>query len=63
MLINSNTAQALEDQRARFKIQTRELGAQIKYLMAKCARESTFKNALCLQKRYLLLLVGGMSLK
>lgn len=31
-------------------------------MKAKFTRESTFRNGLALQKRYLLLLVGGMSL-
>lgn len=39
------------------------MATQIQYLKAKYTRESTFRNALALQKRYLLLLVGGMSLK
>jgi hypothetical protein len=53
----------LEEQRAKFKAQTRDLAAQIRYLKAKFTRESTFRNGLALQKRYFLLLVGGMSLK
>ncbi|RSH95361.1 hypothetical protein EHS25_000448 [Saitozyma podzolica] len=53
---------ALEEQRARFKAQTRDLAAQIRYLKAKFTRESIFRNGLALQKRYFLLLVGGMSL-
>lgn len=64
MLIHcSDTQTALSEQRARFKAQTRDLGAQIRYLKAKFTREATFRNGLSLQKRYLLLLVGGMSLK
>jgi hypothetical protein len=61
-LTTSDTQSALEDQRARFKASTRDLAAQIRYLKAKYTRESTFRNGLGLQKRYLLLLVGGMSL-
>ena len=57
------TKDALDEQRARFKAQSRDLAAQIRYLKAKYTRESTFRNGLSLQKRYLLLLVGGMSLK
>jgi hypothetical protein len=60
---NSGAQLALEEQRARFKAQTRDLAAQIRYLKAKFTRESTFRNGLALQKRYFLLLVGGMSLK
>ncbi|WVF65682.1 hypothetical protein IAT40_000413 [Kwoniella sp. CBS 6097] len=59
---DSGVSEALADQRARFKSQSRELATQIRYLKAKYTRESTFRNALSLQKRYLLLLVGGMSL-
>lgn len=59
----SGLSQALTDQKARFKSQTKDLAAQIHYLKAKYTRESTFRNGLALQKRYLLLLVGGMSLK
>ncbi len=57
------TVSGLDEQRSRFKAQTRELAAQIRYVKAKYTRESTFRNALSVQKRYLLLLVGGMSLK
>jgi hypothetical protein len=39
------------------------LAVQIQYLMAKFTRETMFRKDLALQKRYLLLLVGGMSLK
>ena len=53
---------ALEAQRARFKVQIADLAVQIRYLKAKFTREATFRNALSLQKRYLLLVVGGMSL-
>ncbi|WVQ93329.1 hypothetical protein IAU59_000397 [Kwoniella sp. CBS 9459] len=59
---HSDMADVLADQKARFKTQSRELATQIRYLKAKYTRESTFRNALSLQKRYLLLLVGGMSL-
>nr|XP_019009710.1 uncharacterized protein I206_05270 [Kwoniella pini CBS 10737]OCF48491.1 hypothetical protein I206_05270 [Kwoniella pini CBS 10737] len=59
---NSDLPQALIDQKAHFKLQSRSLASQIRYLKAKFTRESTFRNALSLQKRYLLLLVGGMSL-
>nr|XP_019047925.1 hypothetical protein I302_04545 [Kwoniella bestiolae CBS 10118]OCF26855.1 hypothetical protein I302_04545 [Kwoniella bestiolae CBS 10118] len=55
-------SQALIDQKTHFKTQSRSLASQIRYLKAKFTRESTFRNALALQKRYLLLLVGGMSL-
>ena len=54
---------AMEGQKMRFKAQSRELAAQVKYLKAKFTREATFRNALAVQKRYLLLLVGGYSLK
>lgn len=50
------------EQRQKYKVQTRRLSAQIEYLKAKYTRENTFRNALALQKRFLLLLVGGMSL-
>ncbi|ORX39013.1 hypothetical protein BD324DRAFT_618212 [Kockovaella imperatae] len=59
---NSGLEIALADQRTRFKAQHKELAAQVKYLKAKFTREATFRNALSLQKRYLLLLVGGYSL-
>jgi hypothetical protein len=59
---SADTTEALAEQKARFKAQTRDLAAQIRYLKAKFTRESTFRNGLSLQKRYLLLLVGGMSL-
>jgi len=41
----------------------RRLAAQIEYLKALYARENTYRNALSLQKKFLLVLVGGMSLK
>jgi hypothetical protein len=53
----------MAEQKAHFKALTRGLATQIQYLKAKYTRESTFRNGLALQKRYLLLLVGGMSLK
>jgi len=53
----------LQEQRARFKTQMQYLAVQIQYLMAKFTRETMFRKDLALQKRYLLLLVGGMSLK
>ncbi|WVQ75425.1 hypothetical protein IAR50_005049 [Cryptococcus sp. DSM 104548] len=59
---DTKLSDAMVQQKARFKSQSRELAAQIKYLKAKYTRESTFRNALALQKRYLLLLVGGKSL-
>jgi len=59
---SENTSTALAEQKMRFKAQTRDLAAQIRYLKAKFTRESTFRNGLCLQKRYLLLMIGGMSL-
>jgi hypothetical protein len=62
LIIRVNTAEALAEQKARFKAQSRDLSAQIRYLKAKFTRESTFRNGLSLQKRYLLLMVGGMSL-
>lgn len=60
---DSDVQSALEDQKAKFKVQIQELAVQIRYLKAKFTREATFRNGLSLQKRYLLLLVGGMSLK
>jgi hypothetical protein len=59
---SDNTSTAHAEQKLRFKAQTRDLAAQIRYLKAKFTRESTFRNGLCLQKRYLLLMIGGMSL-
>ncbi|OCF72584.1 hypothetical protein I204_06966 [Kwoniella mangroviensis CBS 8886] len=59
---DTGLSQALIDQKTHFKTQSRSLASQIRYLKAKFTRESTFRNALALQKRYLLLLVGGMSL-
>ncbi|KAL7421209.1 hypothetical protein Q5752_004094 [Cryptotrichosporon argae] len=53
---------ALAEQKAKYKAQTRELAAQIRYVKAKCTREATFRNALAAQKRFLVLMVGGMSL-
>jgi hypothetical protein len=53
---------ALAEQRLRYKVQIRDLAAQIRYLKAKFTRESTFRNGLSLQKRYLLVMIGGMSL-
>lgn len=35
---------------------------QIRYLKAKFTRESTFRSALAAQKRYFLVMIGGMSL-
>ena len=61
--MSSRHAEALNAQQARFKSQARDLASQIRYLKAKYTREASFRNALSLQKRYLLLLVGGMSLK
>lgn len=57
-----STAKALAEQKARFKSQTRDLATQIRYLKAKYTREATFRNGLSLQKRYYLLMIGGMSL-
>lgn len=59
----SGLSDTLAEQKSRFKSQSRELATQIRYLKAKYTREATFRNALALQKRYLLLLVGGKSLK
>ncbi|TYJ55290.1 hypothetical protein B9479_004010 [Cryptococcus floricola] len=59
---DTRLSEDMAKQKARFKSQSRELAAQIKYLKAKYTRESAFRNALALQKRYLLLLVGGKSL-
>ncbi len=56
-------SQATSEQRQRFKVQLRRLSAQIEYLKAVYARENTFRNALALQKKFLILCVGGMSLK
>jgi chromosome segregation ATPase len=56
-------SQATSEQRQKFKVQLRRLSAQIEYLKAVYARENTFRNALALQKKFLLLCVGGMSLK
>jgi hypothetical protein len=53
----------MTEQKLRFKSQSRDLATQIRYLKAKFTREASFRNALALQKRYLLLLVGGMSLR
>ncbi|KAL1406075.1 hypothetical protein Q8F55_007758 [Vanrija albida] len=49
------------EQKQKFKSQTRVLSAQIQYLKAKYAREATFRNALSLQKKFLILLIGGKS--
>lgn len=54
---------ALEGQKEHFKTQAKELGAQIRYLKAKYVRENTFREGLSLQKTYMLLMVGGMSLR
>jgi len=62
LMSSDNTSTAHAEQKARFKAQTRDLAAQIRYLKAKFTRESTFRNGLSLQKRYLLLMIGGMSL-
>ncbi|WVN87746.1 uncharacterized protein L203_102941 [Cryptococcus depauperatus CBS 7841] len=59
---NAESSEAFTQQKLKFRMQSRELAAQIKYLKAKYTRESTFRNALALQKKYLLLLVGGKSL-
>lgn len=56
-------SQTAGEQRHKLKSQARRLSAQIEYLKAVYARENTFRNALALQKKFLLLLVGGMSLK
>ncbi|GMK59329.1 hypothetical protein CspeluHIS016_0703440 [Cutaneotrichosporon spelunceum] len=55
-------AQATVEQRQKFKAQMRRLSVQIDYLKAVYARENTFRNALALQKKFLILCVGGMSL-
>ncbi|EIW66869.1 hypothetical protein TREMEDRAFT_69871 [Tremella mesenterica DSM 1558] len=60
--LNATSRNALEEQRSRFKAQAKDLAVQIRYLKVKFTREASFRNALALQKRYLLLLVGGMSL-
>ena len=57
------SSQVVDDQKVKFKAQSRELATQVRYLKAKFTREATFRNALAIQKRYLLLLVGGYSLK
>ncbi|AFR95974.1 hypothetical protein C343_04085 [Cryptococcus neoformans C23] len=59
---DAGLSDTLAEQKSRFKAQSRELATQIRYLKAKYTREATFRNALALQKRYLLLLVGGKSL-
>ncbi|BEI83947.1 hypothetical protein CcaverHIS002_0405510 [Cutaneotrichosporon cavernicola] len=59
--VDSQT-QATAEQRQKFKAQMRRLSAQIEYLKAVYARENTFRNALALQKKFLILCVGGMSL-
>ncbi|KAK4684273.1 hypothetical protein P7C73_g5915, partial [Tremellales sp. Uapishka_1] len=51
-----------DDLKRRFKAQSKDLAGQIRYLKAKFTREASFRNGLALQKRYLLLLVGGMGL-
>lgn len=56
-------SQTTAGQGKKFKVQARRLSAQIEYLKAVYARENTFRSALALQKKFLLLLVGGMSLK
>lgn len=58
----SNLRDSVSEQRQKYKLQTRRLSAQIEYLKAKYTRENTFRTALALQKKFLLLLVGGMSL-
>lgn len=60
--LESTSRDASLEQRQKYKVQTRRLAAQIEYLKAKYTRENTFRNALALQKKFLLLLVGGMSL-
>lgn len=60
--LESSLRDSTSEQRQKFKLQTRRLSAQIEYLKAKYTRENTFRNALALQKKFLLLLVGGMSL-
>lgn len=56
-------SQTTAEQRQRFKAQMRRLSAQIEYLKAVYTRENMFRNALALQKKFLILCVGGMSLK
>ncbi|CAK9786827.1 hypothetical protein CC85DRAFT_288238 [Cutaneotrichosporon oleaginosum] len=50
------------EQRQKYKAQMRRLSAQIEYLQAMYARENSFRDALALQKKFLILCVGGMSL-
>lgn len=56
------SSQAMTEQYAHWKSQTRDLATQIRYLKAKFTRESTFRSALSAQKRYFLVMIGGMSL-
>lgn len=60
--LESQSRDAAMEQRQKYKVQTRRLSAQIEYLKAKYTRENTFRNALALQKKFFILLVGGMSL-
>lgn len=60
--LESKSRDSALEQRQKYKVQTRRLSAQIEYLKAKYTRENTFRNALALQKKFLLLMVGGMSL-
>lgn len=52
----------MTEQHAHWKSQTRDLAIQIRYLKAKFTREATFRSALSAQKRYFLVMIGGMSL-
>ncbi|WVQ81425.1 hypothetical protein IAT38_003549 [Cryptococcus sp. DSM 104549] len=59
---DAGASDALVKQQAKFKTQSRDLATQIRYLKAKYIREATFRNALSLQKRFFLLVIGGKSL-
>src|SRR4051812_8516265 len=47
-------------ERKRHVEQNKVLIKELRYLKAKCYRESSFRADLCYQKKYLLLLIGGL---
>ncbi|KAI8057843.1 hypothetical protein BDF22DRAFT_739239 [Syncephalis plumigaleata] len=50
----------IEQVQQHYREDTRKLGREIRYLQAKCQREIAFRMDFQFQKRYLLLIIGGM---
>ncbi|RKP24100.1 Pericentrin-AKAP-450 domain of centrosomal targeting protein-domain-containing protein, partial [Syncephalis pseudoplumigaleata] len=55
-----DTSDQLEQMQQHYREDARKLGLEIRYLQAKCQRERAFRMDFQFQKRYLLLIIGGM---